>query len=72
MAVVAFTDQGMGIRAESLEKIFDTGFTTYPGSPGIGLAVTRKIIEQHGGTIRVDSQEGQGTTFTLVLPVEGV
>jgi two-component system sensor histidine kinase ResE len=38
----------------------------------LGLAVTRKVVEQHGGTIRVESHEGQGTTFTLELPIEGV
>jgi signal transduction histidine kinase len=68
---VAFSDQGSGIRAENLEKIFDPGFTTQCGSPGLGLAVTRKVIEQHGGTIRVESREGQGTTFTLTLPLAG-
>ena len=62
----------MGIRAENLEKIFEPGFTTQCGSPGLGLAVTRKVIEQHGGTIRVESQEGQGTTFTLTLPLAGI
>jgi signal transduction histidine kinase len=72
MAAVAFADQGTGIGAENLEKIFEPGFTTQCGSPGLGLAVTRKVIEQHGGTIRVDSREGQGTVFTLLLPIEGV
>jgi signal transduction histidine kinase len=38
----------------------------------LGLAVTRKVIEQHGGTIYVESREGHGTTFTLALPIEGV
>ncbi len=57
-----------GIRPENLEKIFEPGFTTQCGSPGLGLAVTRKVIEQHGGTIRVESREGKGTTFTLTLP----
>jgi signal transduction histidine kinase len=68
---VAFADQGVGIRAENLEKIFEPGFTTRCGSPGLGLAVTRKVIEQHGGTISVESREGQGTTFTLRLPLAG-
>jgi signal transduction histidine kinase len=72
VAAVAFADEGVGISARNLEKIFEPGFTTHPGSPGIGLAVTRKIIEQHGGTIRVESREEQGTTFTLALPVQGV
>ena len=66
---VAFADQGLGIRKENLEKIFEPGFTTQCGSPGLGLAVTRKVIEQHGGTITVESQQGTGTTFTLRLPI---
>jgi signal transduction histidine kinase len=66
---VTFADQGSGIRAENLEKIFEPGFTTQSGSPGLGLAVTRRVVEQHGGTISVESREGQGTTFTLVLPI---
>jgi signal transduction histidine kinase len=69
---LVFADQGIGIRPENLEKIFEPGFTTQCGSPGLGLAVTRKVIEQHGGSISVQSREGLGTTFTLVLPIEGV
>jgi signal transduction histidine kinase len=71
-ATVTFTDCGEGISTENLEKVFAPGFTTHPGSPGIGLAVTRKVVEQHRGTIRVESREAQGTTFTLVFPVQGV
>ena len=67
--VAVFSDEGSGIRAEHLEKIFEPGFTTQSSSPGLGLAVTRKVIEQHGGTVRVESQEGRGTTFTLTLPL---
>jgi two-component system sensor histidine kinase FlrB len=70
-AEVDFADQGTGIRPENLEKIFEPGFTTQCSSPGLGLAVTRTVIEQHGGTIRVISREGLGTTFTLELPIEG-
>jgi two-component system sensor histidine kinase FlrB len=66
---VAFADQGVGIAAEHLEKIFAPGFTTQGGSPGLGLAVTRKVIEQHGGAIQVESREHVGTTFTLTLPL---
>ncbi len=66
---VAFADQGAGIRAENLEKIFEPGFSTQCGSPGLGLAVTRKVVEQHGGTIFVESREGAGTTFMLRLPI---
>ena len=70
-AVVAFADEGAGISAENLGKVFDPGFTTQCGSPGLGLAVTRKVIEQHGGTIRVENRGGKGTTFTLELPLAG-
>jgi signal transduction histidine kinase len=66
---MAFADQGTGIRAENLERIFEPGFTTQSSSPGLGLAVARKVIEQHGGTVLVESQEGRGTTFTLTLPL---
>ncbi len=69
IAEVVFADQGAGINAANLGKIFEPGFTTRSGSPGLGLAVTRKVIEQHGGTIGVESREGQGTTFTLTLPL---
>lgn len=63
------TDSGPGIGQENLERIFDPGFTTRPGSAGLGLAVCKTIIEQHCGTIRVASQPGYGTTFTLELPL---
>jgi two-component system sensor histidine kinase FlrB len=68
---LTFSDQGEGIREENIGRIFEPGFTTRGGSPGLGLAVTRKVIEQHGGTIGVVSREGQGTTFTLTLPMQG-
>ncbi len=70
-AEIEFSDQGTGISPEHLERIFDAGFSTNLGSPGIGLAVTRKVVEQHGGTIRVRSEMGKGTTFTLTLPLQG-
>jgi two-component system sensor histidine kinase FlrB len=67
--IVVFADQGTGIRSEMLGKIFEPGFSSRAGSPGLGLAVTRTVIEQHGGMIGVESQEGQGTTFTISLPL---
>ena len=48
---VDFEDQGSGIDTVVLEKIFEPGFTTKAGSPGLGLSVCKKVIEQHGGTI---------------------
>ncbi len=64
-------DEGRGIPRELLGRIFDAGFTTTPGSPGLGLAVCKKIVEQHGGEIEVQSKPKEGTRFTIVLPVAG-
>lgn len=69
VAVVSFADQGTGIPAENLERIFEPGFSTQSGSPGLGLAVTRRVLEEHGGTVNVQSCEGQGTTFAIDLPL---
>jgi len=61
-------DTGTGISPEDMLRIFDAGFSTRPGSSGLGLAVCRRIVEQHGGSIAVDSRPGHGTTFRLHLP----
>lgn len=66
-----FEDTGRGIDQAHLAKIFDAGFTTTAGSPGLGLAVCRTVIEQHRGTIRVGSKPNEGTTFSIVLPRVG-
>jgi signal transduction histidine kinase len=61
-------DTGSGISEEDLPRIFEAGFTTRPGSTGLGLAVCRRIVEQHGGAIIAESQAGQGATFRVRLP----
>jgi signal transduction histidine kinase len=68
---INFEDNGTGITPEKQEAIFEPGFTTNPGSPGLGLAVCKKIVEQHGGTIRVQSTPPEGTTFYLSFPIVG-
>jgi len=68
---IDFEDQGSGISEEYLEKIFEPGFSTHAGSSGLGLAVCKKVIEQHGGTIRVHSAPRLGTTFSLILRSAG-
>ena len=68
---IDFSDEGRGVAPELLDRIYEPGFTTTPGSPGLGLAVCKKVIEQHGGEIRVQSKQEQGTTFSLFLPVLG-
>ncbi len=67
--VLTVTDTGPGISAEHLSSIFDPGFTTRAGSPGLGLAVCRKIVEQHGGTITAGNQRGAGAIFTVIFPL---
>jgi two-component system sensor histidine kinase FlrB len=61
-------DTGPGIAREDLPRIFEAGFSTRAGSSGLGLAVCRRILEQHGGSIAVESRPGHGATFRLRLP----
>ena len=58
-------DSGYGIRKENLSKIFDRYYTTKETGTGLGLAVVERIISAHDGTLRVESDEGKGTTFSL-------
>jgi len=69
---ISIADSGPGIRAEHLKSVFDAGFSTRPGSPGLGLAVCRRIVEQHGGTIAASSRPGAGAVFTLTFPLAQV
>lgn len=71
---IQIQDNGPGIPAAILPHIFDPFFTTKPPGKGtgLGLAVSQGIIARHGGQILVDSQPGQGTTFTVVLPVSSI
>jgi two-component system sensor histidine kinase HydH len=62
-------DNGKGIPGEDLEKVLDPYFTTKPDGTGLGLALAYKIIDEHNGTIRFQSTEGQGTTVSVRLPV---
>ena len=63
------SDSGRGISAKDMARIFDPFFTTTESGTGLGLAITHGIIEQHGGTINVETELGQGTTFTVGLPL---
>jgi two-component system sensor histidine kinase AtoS len=61
-------DTGPGIPPEICAKIFDPFFTTKPGGTGLGLSITHRIVQDHGGTIEVESTPGQGTEFLLRFP----
>jgi signal transduction histidine kinase len=65
---VTVSDTGVGISEESLTKIFEPYFSTKQTGFGLGLAVTKAIVEEHQGSIAVTSQQGLGTTFTVTLP----
>lgn len=65
---VSVADTGVGISPESINKIFEPYFSTKKTGFGLGLAVTRKIIEEHHGSIEVRSEINHGTSFILKLP----
>jgi two-component system sensor histidine kinase HydH len=67
-ARVSIVDSGAGMSPEMVSKIFDPFYTTKKKGTGLGLAVCRKIIEDHGGEISVQSEEGKGTEVTFILP----
>ncbi len=67
---VAIRDSGPGMSKETLDRIFDPYFSTKDSGTGLGLPIAKKIIEEHGGTIRVEGEPGKGTTVTVELPGE--
>jgi signal transduction histidine kinase len=76
VAAVRVRDRGLGIPAAEMEHVFEHFFRAANvgaiGGTGLGLAGSRRIVEQHGGTLTAESQEGTGSTFTLRLPIESV
>lgn len=70
MVRIRISDTGTGIAAENMAHLFEPFFTTKRNGTGLGLAVTRRIIEEHSGTIHVESEPGKGTTFTVLLPAK--
>jgi two-component system sensor histidine kinase PilS (NtrC family) len=67
---ISIADSGNGIAPEEKEKIFEPFFTTKESGTGLGLSIVHKIIENHEGLIKVDSELGRGSTFTIFLPAE--
>ena len=66
---ITVSDTGHGIRENALDRVFEPFFTTKESGTGLGLAITHGIIQQHGGSIQVESKVGEGTTFKIRLPI---
>lgn len=67
--LIEVTDDGAGIPAEELDRVFNDFYSTKPGGTGLGLSNVRRLVGDLGGTIRVTSEVGRGTTFTIALPI---
>jgi len=68
-AILYVSDTGVGISAENIPRIFEAYYTTKKGGTGLGLPTTRRIIEEHGGHIVVNSEPNRGTSFRIELPL---
>lgn len=69
MVGISISDTGCGIEKDQLDRIFTPYFTTKSKGSGLGLAISQKIIEDHNGLLKIDSTPGEGTTFTISLPL---
>ena len=67
--IINFKDTGMGIDSKDKRKIFDPFFTTKPDGTGLGLSICQSIIQQHNGSIKIDSFPGEGTEVKIELPI---
>ena len=68
---VSFADEGHGMTASERDRLFTPFAHSFPGGTGLGLAIVYRIVEEHGGTIRVDTSPGHGTTVSISLPLAG-
>ena len=69
-AIVTMLDEGVGMSEEVKARLFQPNFSTKTDGMGLGLAITKKSIDDLGGSIIIDSKEGKGTTVTIIIPVE--
>jgi signal transduction histidine kinase len=65
---ISVSDTGVGIPSDKINQIFNTFFTTKPQGTGMGLAISRSIVESHGGRLWATSNPGRGSTFQFTLP----
>ncbi len=70
-AEISFADTGGGVAPEDAQKIFFPFYTTKAGGSGLGLSIAMRIMEDHGGTIRLESSPGRGAEFTAIMPLNG-
>ena len=67
---ISISDSGKGIDEDLIESVFEPFFTTKPKGTGLGLPITKRLIEQHNGVIRITNNDAGGTTFIITLPVK--
>ena len=67
---IQISDSGSGISPDQMEKIFNYYYTTKEKGVGLGLPIAHRIIEAHGGQLKVESQVGSGTKVTIILPIK--
>jgi PAS domain S-box-containing protein len=70
--LISVGDTGVGLQPEDVEQVFDAFYTTKAGGTGMGLAISRSIIESHGGRLWANPNSGRGATFQFTLPIEGM
>ena len=68
MVEMSIADTGAGIQADVLASVFDAFFTTKEAGTGLGLSIVRKIVDQHRGDVKIDTEQGQGTKVTVTVP----
>jgi two-component system, NtrC family, nitrogen regulation sensor histidine kinase NtrY len=66
---VSFQDTGVGMDEDALDRVFEPYFSNKAAGTGLGLSIARRNVEMHGGTVRIESRKGEGTTVTMALPV---
>ncbi len=70
-AVIRVSDTGPGIPEDTLRNLFKPFYTTKPGGLGLGLTSTKHMVDVQGGTISVETSDGEGATFVIALPLKG-
>ena len=70
LSAVSVADTGIGIAKENMDKLFTPLFTTKAKGMGFGLAIAKRIVEEHKGNIKVKSKVNKGSTFTIIIPMK--